>query len=254
MMRGTTSRRLVIAVTSLALVMAACGDDDDETTAATDDTAAEYCAIASELDEQEDFPSKEQLESLAAAAPDEISEDVDAVVPGFIEGIEAGDPFAAFEAPGVEEHMDAIEAFEAEACGIGDDDEEEDEPEQDAAVTQPDPAAAQIAVTATEYEFTFSAEPVAGPTQFTMTNEGEERHVMVLFRLAEGATMDEVMESEGDEGIDGPELESETAAAGETAVLTTDLEAGTYGMICFLPSPDGRPHLMQGMTKEFVVS
>ena len=212
----------------------------------------EYCAIATELDEQEDFPSPEQLETIRAAAPEEISDDINTVVEAFLANPD--DPFAAFEDPEVEAAFEPIEAFEAEHCGLhGDDEGDDEESEQDPSVTEPDPSAAQVAVTATDYAFAFDPEPAAGRTQFTMTNEGEERHVMVLFKLADGATMDEVLASEGEEGIDGPELESDSAAPGETAVLTTDLEPGTYGVICYIPNDEGTPHLALGMTAELTV-
>ena len=277
---GTTTRwKLVAGVAALTLVVAACGDDEDEaTTAETDTTEApadatdttvaaedgdseeatdfviapedeEYCAISAIVDQQEEFPSAEQLEELRATAPEEIADEADLVVDAFLAA--GDDPFAAFEAPGVEEAFAVIEPFDLEHCGIGGD-EEDEEPEQDPSVTEPDESAAQVAVSAVDYAFEFG-DPAAGRTQFTMTNEGDERHVMVLFRLADGVTMDEVLASEGEDGIDGPELESETAAPGETAILTTDLEPGAYGMICYIPNADGTPHLALGMVKEFTV-
>lgn len=233
----------------------ACGlggdDEDGGDEGAVNPEFEEYCGIARELDEQEDFPSAEQLEAIRDAAPEEIGDEIDLVVEAFLAGIEAGDPAAAFDDPEVAAAFEPIEAFDAENCGIGSD-EDDEEAEQDPSVTEADPNAAQVEVTATEYAFAYDP-PAAGRTTFTMVNEGEERHVLVLFRLADGFTMDDVMASEGDEGIDGPELESETAAAGEEAVLTADLEPGTYGMICYLPTTDGTPHLELGMTSEFTV-
>jgi len=231
-----------------------CGIDNGSEEASDFEIAPEdeeYCAIAIELDQQEDFPSPEQLEEIRAAAPEEISDEIDTVVEAF--QANEDDPFAVFEDPAIEEAFGPIEAFEAERCGLSGDEGDDEEAEQDPSVTEPDPSAAQVAVTATDYSFALDRQPAAGRTQFTMTNEGEERHVMVLFRLAEGATMEEVMASEGDEGIDGPELESDSAAPGETAVLTTDLEPGTYGLICYIPNAEGTPHLALGMTAEITV-
>jgi hypothetical protein len=226
------------------------GDDEegDGEEAAVNPEFEDYCAIARELDEQEGFPDAEQLEAIRSAAPDEISDEINTVVEAFLAGIEAGDPAAPFDDPTVEEAFGPIEAFEAANCGIGGEDEEA---EQDPSVTELDPDAAQVAVTATEYAFAFDP-PVAGRTSFTMTNDGVERHVMVLFRLAEGFTIDDVLESEGDEGTE-EELESDTAAAGEQAVLTADLVPGDYGMIFFLPDADGTPHFALGMVSAFSV-
>jgi hypothetical protein len=224
-------------------------DEGDGEGAAVNPEFEDYCAIARELDEQEGFPTADQLEEIRSAAPDEISDEISTVADAFLAGIEAGDPAAAFNDPAVEEAFGPIEAFETENCGLhGDDDEGA---EQDPSVTEPDPDAAQVAVTATDYAFAFDP-PVAGRTSFTMTNAGEERHVMLLFRLAEGFTVDDVLESEGDEGAE-EELESDTAAAGEEAVLTADLVPGVYGMICFLPDADGTPHFELGMVSEFTI-
>ena len=129
----TTRRKVVAGAAALALVFAACGDDDDTDEATTDTTEAaeaadggtdEYCAISTEVNEQEEFPSEEQLEELRAAAPEEIADSVDVVVDAFLAA--GDDPFAAFEAPGVDEAFsEVIEPFDAEHCGIDDDDSED---------------------------------------------------------------------------------------------------------------------------------
>lgn len=228
------------------------GGDSDEEGAADVEIAPEdeeYCAIAAELDAQEDFPSAEQLETIRAAAPEEIADEINTIVEAFLANQD--DPFVVFEDPVIGEAFGPVEAFEAEHCGLHTDDSE-DGPDQDDSVTEPDGSAAQVAVTATDYAFDFDPAPSAGRTQFTMTNAGQERHVMLLFKIAEGATMDQVMESEGEEGVE-EEFESDSAAPGETAVLTTDLEPGSYGMVCYIPNAEGTPHLALGMTSEFSV-
>lgn len=41
---------------------------------------------------------------------------------------------------------------------------------------------------------------------------------------------------------------------GEEAVLTVEnLEPGEYGMVCFVPGPDGKPHAFNGMAVQFTV-
>lgn len=224
-------------------------DDGDDEEAAIDPEFADYCGIARILNEQESFPTPEQLEQIRAVAPEEIAAEIDTVVDAFVAA--GDDPFAAFEDPAVDDAFGPIEAFDAEHCGIEIDDEED--PEQDPSVTELDPAAARVDVTATDYAFALAPAPAAGRTSFVMTNEGAERHVMLLFRLAEGATMDQVLASEGDEGIEGDELESDSAAPGEEAVLTTDLEPGEYGIVCYIPNREGTPHLALGMVTQFTV-
>jgi uncharacterized cupredoxin-like copper-binding protein len=244
-----------IALTVVMVAAAGCGDDDDE--ASGGDVEA-YCDLARELDAQEDFPSAEQLEDLRDAAPEEIEENIDTVVDAFLAAIEEGDPASAFGDPEVEENFGPIEEFEASECGIGGDEEEDEGAEQDPSVTEIDPAAARVDVSATEYAFEFEA-PAAGRVSFVMTNDGEETHLMAISRLAEGATLDEALQAEDPEAeglLDETftDLESDTAEPGGEAVLTGDLEPGTYAMICYLPNSEGEPHLALGMAEEFTVS
>ena len=240
-----------IAVAAIALVAAGCGDDDEDEAAG--DVEA-YCEISRELDEQEDFPSEEQLEAFRDAAPEEIRDEANVVVDAFLEATEAGDPASAFSDPEVEDAFGPIEEFDAEECGIESDDDEEGA-EQDPSVTEIDPDATRVDVTATEYAFEFE-DPAAGRTSFVMANQGEETHVMALSRLAEGATLEEALEAEDPEPFLDPdfEFESDVAGPGEEAALTVDLTPGTYAMICFLPNAEGTPHLAIGMAKEFTVS
>lgn len=262
-----TSKRMVrylAAALALTMLASACGDDDDgdgdeaavDSTEATEPEdapsgdAEEYCALAAELDEQEDFPSVEQLDALAEAAPEEIKESIDFVVGKFKEAIESGDPGAAFADPEMEEAFGPIEEFETEECGLGGDDEEE--PDQDPSVTEVDPAAAQVAVSAVEYDFEFET-PAAGRTSFTMTNDGEETHVMLLAKLAEGATLDQALAAEDPGEFTEEEFESDVAAPGQEAVLTADLTAGDWAMVCYIPTADGTPHYEEGMAVPFTV-
>jgi hypothetical protein len=145
MYRGTGTWRIVAGAAALTLLAGACGDDDDAdvadatttteaaddattTTAADTETAgggevnpefADYCAIAVELDAQEEFPSAEQLEQIRAAAPDEISDEINTAVDAFLAAIEAdGTAEAAFDDPAVQQAFQVIEPFEEQNCGI----------------------------------------------------------------------------------------------------------------------------------------
>ena len=140
-------RRALILAAGAALLLTACGDDDDAAIEATTTTEAEeeattttvaaeagddevnpefaeYCGLVAELDQQEEFASPEQLEAIRAAAPEEISAEIDTAVDIFLAAIEAdGSAEAAFDDPALVEAFGPIEAFEAENCGAGDDDE-----------------------------------------------------------------------------------------------------------------------------------
>ncbi len=170
----------------LALVAVACGDDDEST------ASAEYCVLATELDEQEDLPTTEQLEALRDAGPEEISEELDVVVGAFIAA--DGDFGKAFADPAVEENLGTIEAYEADVCGLGDDEEAEGEDEPE---TEPIDGAQVISVTGVDFAFEgIPAEIPAGPTSFEFTNEGEAAHEMAVFKLGEGVELDALLAAE----------------------------------------------------------
>lgn len=120
-----------------------------------------------------------------------------------------------------------------------------------------DPDAAQVAVVATDYAFEIP-DVGAGPTAFTMTNEGEEPHFMVIVKMKDGATVAEALAAE--QAGEDPEAfveeevgDSITAPPGMTAVINADLTPGTYGMLCFVSTADGTPHVALGMAQEFTV-
>jgi hypothetical protein len=249
----TTTRRLIGVVAVPLLLLAACGNDDD--TAATDNGEdatgedSEYCQLAVELTEQEDFPSEEQLERYKELAPEEISEDAQVVADAFIEaGPEGfGEIFANQD---VMDRLERIDEFEAEECGI----EHGGGELPDGVSTELDEDAQRVDVSAIEYDFLFD-EPSAGATSFVMSNDGDEAHFMYIVKLVEGATLDEAMEADDPEEMTELEAESDVAGPGEEAVLTfDDLEAGDYGMLCFIPTPDGVPHAFVGMAVPFTVT
>lgn len=238
-------------------LLGSCGGEDEEQAAGTttvlegtqsgEDTAA-YCGAARVLDSQESFPTVEQLDEIASLAPDEIKADVEYVVGRFKEGIDSGDPARAFGDPEVERRFEPIEAFEARECGIEPDEEEE----QDPSVTQLDPAARRVEVTATEYDFELTA-PASGRTSLVMRNEGDESHVMLVARLAEGATLDQALQAEDPDEFVEEEYDSGIANPGEEAIVTTALTPGEWVLVCYLPAADGQPHFAKGMATSFTV-
>ena len=254
----------------LSMAVVGCGDDDDDaatttTEAAPDETTTtagdggeneELCALAEELFEQDDFPSAAQIEQYTALAPPEIE---DAVATAGTPIIAAdGDPAAFFVAIAEDDVEDAIfeiEEWETENCGI------EHEPRYPAEANELDPEATRVDVTASEYTFEFEPQEIpAGPISFVMTNAGAEVHFLVFSRINEGHTMEEALAFEGDPdeaGITSPvEYDSGLAAPGgaDEEVVTNDLEAGDYAMLCFIPGPDGTPHVFSGMAVPFTVT
>ena len=118
-------------------------------------------------------------------------------------------------------------------------------------------------VAAVEYAFEGLPETVpAGNVGFNFTNEGEELHEMILVRFKDP-------EANIEELIELPQKEAEKqienvgfsfANPGESDAQTFQLDAGTYGVVCFVPTGttpdkegDGPPHTFQGMAAQFSV-
>lgn len=258
--------------------MAACGSDEDDAAepstqaASTDAPATEapvatdasaqddpaVCALATEMAGQESFPTDDQLTQYQELAPPEIADAVDIAAPAFIAA--GGDMvkfFIAFADDDVEQSLAEINAWETDNCGI-DHSDEPGAPLAGGATREQEDGATVVDVVATDFAFTLGSDAIApGRTSLVLTNDGEEAHFIQLFKLAEGATMEQVMSSQdgGDGLIDGS-WDSGVAAPGgaDEEALTLDLEPGNYGIACFVSGADGTPHAFMGMTSEFTVA
>lgn len=120
----------------------------------------------------------------------------------------------------------------------------------------------EVHVVGLDYAFTVPDRLPPGPTAIAFENRGEVDHEMILVRLKEGVTLDEVMEAVGGGGDPQDYLEGGAgiliADPGQTAEsrLFVDLEAGrTYALVCnFQDTPDAPPHTALGMRAAFAVS
>ena len=123
------------------------------------------------------------------------------------------------------------------------------------------PAPAPNLVTVTARDFAFAAPEVipSGLTTIRLVNQGTEMHHAQVVRLDEGHTVAELMDlaarGEG-EGlpawahfVGGPNV----PAPNGFNEATMQLQAGAYALVCFIPSPDGVPHMMKGMVKGLTV-
>lgn len=121
-------------------------------------------------------------------------------------------------------------------------------------------AVADPATTATvsllEFGFQLPDNLTAGPQVWQVVNAGRVPHELVLFKVPDGTTTDDVVNamasnndiSEGDAGGLG------WLSAGATAWTSVDLDPGTYAALCFVFDPDtGMPHAMEGMIAVFTV-
>ena len=114
-----------------------------------------------------------------------------------------------------------------------------------------------VTVTAKDYAFIAADTLLAGRTELRLVNEGAELHHAQLVHLAEGKRLSDLMQAMQAGGpppkwaheLGGPNA----PAPGQSSAVIVDLEPGTYVFLCFIPSPDGKPHVMKGMMKEFTV-
>ena len=96
----------------------------------------------------------------------------------------------------------------------------------------------------------------SGVVRFDVSNTGEELHEYALGRLDEGKTLDDVKAALASGQQDPPDWFVDVGGVpllspGEELGLTRELDAGTYVFLCFIPSPDGVPHVELGMLKSF---
>jgi uncharacterized cupredoxin-like copper-binding protein len=119
---------------------------------------------------------------------------------------------------------------------------------------------AVVNVVASDYKFDAPTTVPAGTITFRMENRGKEVHHLWLVQLKGGKTYDDFLKAvdKWDSGqmpewavdVGGPN----EASPGVNADATITLEPGNYAMVCYVPSPDGRPHVMRGMVKPLSVT
>jgi uncharacterized cupredoxin-like copper-binding protein len=119
-------------------------------------------------------------------------------------------------------------------------------------------APSTVTVTTTDYSFDAPAELPAGLTTFRLVNRGPSIHHIQLVKFGEGKTLDDFMAALKAGGpppewatMEGGPNPSELGDTSSTAVM---LEPGNYAMLCFIPGPDGVPHVAKGMVRPLAVT
>ena len=258
---GRTSRTLVaLAALSLTVAAGACGSDDDEegsstsaagaatteaagaattaaatdaataTTAATDETAAAgggdvdaFCQAELEAEAaangEDPAAIEPAFEAAIAAAPEEIRPTVETLIGAAEEGQDNPD----FEAAYAE-----VISYMKDNCGF-----------------------TEVDAEATEYSFTgIEAELPAGPTIFTLQNNGEEVHELLVLQVNEGVTetVEELLALPEEEAMTKTTFKTIAFAfPGVTGYGTGDLEPGRYLAICTLPQ-GATPEMLEEMS------
>lgn len=117
---------------------------------------------------------------------------------------------------------------------------------------------AKIIIRAHDYSFEGPTQIEAGPASITLENEGQEPHHVQLVRLNDGVSPEQLQTAlqQGSEAT----LPLMTWAGGPGVVdsggsqeVAIELTAGTYMLLCFVPSPEGAPHLAKGMVASLEV-
>ena len=126
------------------------------------------------------------------------------------------------------------------------------------------PDVPELEITGLDYAFEVKGSPTAGLMKISFTNEGKEEHMTGLGRLRDGQTIADVERAlqSGDESAFGAVFHEEEGdldapqvlSPGYAASTYTSLNAGTYALVCFIPSPDGAPHFAKGMLSELTVA
>ncbi len=120
----------------------------------------------------------------------------------------------------------------------------------------PRPARA-LTVVARDFAFEAPDTVTAGFTEIRLESRGSELHHLMMFRLDAGKTLGDLLGAFKAGGplpawahaVGGPNA----PAPGADAVTAVNLTPGAYALVCVIPSPDGTPHVMKGMTRALTV-
>jgi hypothetical protein len=123
------------------------------------------------------------------------------------------------------------------------------------------PAANVVHVVGKDFSLEAPAQIPAGLTTLHLMNEGKEIHQAQIIKLTEGKTYADFTAAMKAMKPNTPPPSwvvflggPNAAPPGGTAAATSTLEPGNYALVCFIPSSDGVPHAMKGMTTGLVVT
>jgi hypothetical protein len=140
------------------------------------------------------------------------------------------------------------------AFGCGDDDSTTEDATGEATTSTEAASSDAVDVSTGEYFFELASDLTPETKSLSVTNDGEEFHVMILAKINEGFTLEEAIKLEGKKGSAEVLAEAELPP-GKTvdAELKGSLESGQeYTMLCPVGGPDG-PHYELGQLEEIEV-
>jgi hypothetical protein len=118
--------------------------------------------------------------------------------------------------------------------------------------------ASSVTVTLTDYDFGLSAPLVAGKQQIRVVNAAAQPHEIFLVKLGEGRTPADIVawvEKPNGPPPGMPFGGTTGIATGGENIVSVDLSAGEYALLCFIPdAKDGKMHVLHGMMKQVTVA
>lgn len=241
-------RRTLVLVTAAALIAAACNrggeEPQDDGTDGVDAQLQAFCSAIVDAEarfvaEGPEADVEQLLVQVEENAPEELREDV-AIVAAAVRAA-AEDP-SQFERPEFGEANEAIDRYVVESCGYE-----------------------TVEVSGVEYAFEGVPDTIqSGRVGFLFSNDGEELHEMVVFRINEGVDQpfEEILQLPQEEGQELVTfVDAGFGPPGESDAEVMELEPGRYGIACFVPMgstdpdapADGPPHFTEGMLAELTV-
>jgi hypothetical protein len=123
--------------------------------------------------------------------------------------------------------------------------------------------AARVRVVGSEYAYALPREIPGGVVAMEFVNTGDEVHEYAMGRVDPPHTVRELVDLILDPADEAQEEEPDWAhdvggvpalSPGERVTITRRMKPGTYGLLCFVPTPDGETHLDRGMHTQFTVT
>jgi uncharacterized cupredoxin-like copper-binding protein len=124
-----------------------------------------------------------------------------------------------------------------------------------------------LTITTQGMGYVISGSPQPGHIDITFDNPDEVAHEAQIVRLADGKTVEDLLadlQAGGEQAAaadlagDPDSMTYGTPAmlygGQSTEVVSDTIDPGTYAVLCFLPGPDGMPHVAMGMAAQFTVA
>ncbi len=112
------------------------------------------------------------------------------------------------------------------------------------------PTGGPLDVTAVDYAFQLPATIPKDATSIRLVNEGKEDHELLVGRMNDGVTLDQVKAATNLKAV-VPQTITLDAKPGQAAEMAIDVTTGNWFMACYLTTADGKSHAELGMIGMF---